>query len=359
MARCTDNFSDEIIIDDLEFISRKLFFHNEQLKNKKIFISGGTGFFGKWLVKRLLYVDSIFQLNIVIGLLTRNIKNVYKRDKIFLDKRINLYEGDIRSFDFPKERYDYIIHAASTSSVDKFNGESSINRFLILSEGTKRILEFAKKSKIEKFLLISSGGVYGKDFDFTQSISEDANISPSTLDVDSCYGEGKRVAELLCTMYASKYNFDLKIARCFSFVGPYMDFDIHFAIGNFIKNACERKDIVIHGDGSQIRTYMYVSDMIVWVLKILFIGKNNTAYNVGSDVEVSIKHLALKIVDILSLDIKVDVLQKYKNIDTTSRYVPSVELAKSTLNLELYTSLDEAILKTAKFLLEFEKENDE
>lgn len=334
---------------DLSFIYLHIKSFSEEFRNKKIFITGGTGFFGKWLVKSMLYLDTKENLNLKIWLLTRN-KTKTSIDLDFCDDcRITLYEGDIINFQFPSEKFDYIIHGASTSSVEKFNGEKAINRFLLLLDGTRRILDFAVSNKISKFLLISSGSVYGRQPKNIDFINENLNISPETTDINSCYGEGKRAAELLCTMYAKEYGFELKIARCFSFVGPFMECNIHFAIGNFIKQVLEKQDIIIRGNGLQSRTYMYMSDLVIWLIVILLQGKNCMPYNVGSDQAIAIKELAQKIKKIANSKSLIKILGEYKEIDTTDRYVPEIQFAKTDLNLKVYTNIDDAILKTINF----------
>jgi len=171
----------------------------------------------------------------------------------------------------------------------------------------------------------------------------------STTDVNSCYGEGKRIAELLCSMYAQRYNFELKIMRCFSFVGPYMPLDIHFAIGNFIKDAIYNKKITIKGDGNQMRSYMYMSDFIIWLWTIFFSGKSNVLYNVGSDESISMKDLALKIVGMLN-NVSLEILDQVGICDTVDRYVPSIERAKKDLNLGITLDLSLALEKTISFV---------
>jgi dTDP-glucose 4,6-dehydratase len=317
-----------------------------ELKNQKIFITGGTGFFGKWLVESLLYFNHRLNLNIEIGLLTRNINRFIQNNKeLAQNKYIRFYEGDIISFNYPCDDYSYFIHAASR---DKFNGEDSIKRFLILSEGTKRLLEYAIGCNVKKLLLISSGGVYGKESNKLNQIREDSCCSPDTTDPDSCYGEGKRVAELLCSMYAQKFNFEIKIARCFSFIGPYFPLDIHFAIGNFINDAINGRNIIIRGDGSPVRSYMYASDLMIWLWTILFKGNTGVVYNVGSDEAFTLKEIA-KLIASKFEGIHVDILNEINNDDNTNRYIPSIDLAKNQLGLEININLDEAIQKTINF----------
>lgn len=317
------------------------------LDKKSIFITGGTGFIGKWLVKSLLYLDSLYKLGLCITLLTRDMKATLARDECFSDERVRLTQAEITKLDMD-EKFDIIIHAASTSSVDKFNGASDLYRLNILNEGTKRVCELAVRAKIKYMLLISSGGVYGKP-NPTDLLNEDAKIAPHILDSHACYDEGKRVSELMCALYAKEYGFSLGIARVFATYGAYMDFDIHFAMGNFIADALNKKEIVIYSSGSQVRSYLYAADLSLWCLSILTSLKDQTQiYNVGSSKEISLKDLAYKINSILDGS-GVRVLGR-DNFDTALRYIPCTTKITSELGLKEHTSLDEGIIKTAEFL---------
>src|SRR5260370_33188789 len=97
--------------------------------------------------------------------------------------------------------------------------------------------------------------------------------APDTMDANSAYGEGKRMAELLCAIYRKSYGIETKIARGFAFVGPYMQLDTHFAIGNFVSDSLAGQCIEVRGDGTPLRSYLYASDLMVWLWTILTRGK--------------------------------------------------------------------------------------
>ncbi|WP_129409211.1 NAD-dependent epimerase/dehydratase family protein [Marinitoga lauensis] len=149
------------LLEDLKFIIKKLKDDIYKLKNENIFITGGTGFFGKWFLETLLYANEQLNLNIHIGVLSRNPETFKEKYPYFINKNITFYKGDIRDFRFPKENFSYIIHGASASAEGWFRGESQISRLSIITDGTKRILDFAKEQKVKKFLYMSSGKVYG------------------------------------------------------------------------------------------------------------------------------------------------------------------------------------------------------
>ncbi len=182
-------------------------------------------------------------------------------------------------------------------------------------DGTRHILNFAKKCKCKKFLYLSSGAVYGYQPPNMKKITEDSVMAPKTNNKDfdnSALGQSKRMAELLVTIYSQKNYFKTNIARCFSFVGPLIPLDIHYAIGNFLKNAILQQSTYIKSDGQAVRSYMYMTDLTTWIWKILFKGKNSESYNVGSEEEIKIKDIA-KLINKLAVNEKKIIYRKKNN----------------------------------------------
>jgi len=220
--------------------------------------------------------------------------------------------------------------------------------FDTIIEGTRYVLDLAKEKKVKSFLFTSSGAVYGKQPSEMTHISEDYNGAPDCLNPKSAYGEGKRAAEMLCTLYFNQYSVPVKIARCFAFVGPYLPLNAHFAIGNFILNTLNGQNIIIKGDGTPYRSYLYAADLITWLLTILLKGENNKAYNVGSDRDITIKELAEKIQS-FNTKIKVRVLKEAYNKVNVERYVPSISLIKDELSLNISYNLVKSIKRTINY----------
>jgi dTDP-glucose 4,6-dehydratase/UDP-glucose 4-epimerase len=339
------------IYHDLENIMMRMGGEWEQLRDESIFITGGTGFFGRWLLESLLLANDEFNLNLKIMVLTRN-PAAFKEHAPHLVRNpsLNLYQGDVINFDFPKESFSYFIHGATTSATETFRGEDPLHKFDILVKGTRHVLDFATSCKVKRFLFISSGVAYGAPPVGMDFIVEDYSGAPDPRDVNAALGQAKRTAEFLCAYYAGKYQWSYSVTRCFSFVGPFLPLDIHYAIGNFIKQALFEDSITVKGDGSPIRSYLYMGDLVTWLLTILLDGSNGQIYNVGSDQAISIEALAYLVRDTLSPQKGVHVLgQSTYSVGNIvrNRYVPSIEKARSELGLDVWTSLVDSIRSTA------------
>jgi nucleoside-diphosphate-sugar epimerase len=179
-------------------------------------------------------------------------------------------------------------------------------------------------------------------------IPEEYTGAPDVYDKGAAYGEGKRVAEMLANVYYHKYGVETKIARCFAFTGPYLN-DNNFAIVNFINDIINNNKIVIKGDGTPLRSYMYAADLTIWLWHILVHGKPCRPYNVGSDADVTIAEVA-KIVAFFSKNDHEEIeIQTPKSNRPPSRYVPDIKRAKEELNLNVYVDLKEAIKRTIEF----------
>src|SRR5581483_7468208 len=184
-------------------------------------------------------------------------------------KDLSFVAGDVRDFKFPEGQFHAMIHAATEASA-KLNEENPLVMLDTIVRGTERMLDFAAKSGVKQFLLTSSGAVYGPQPPEMERVPEEYRGAPSLEAPNAAYGEGKRVAELLCHLHGRRHGFEVKIARCFAFVGPAMPLDSHFAIGNFIRDALAGRPILIQGDGTPFRSYLYAADLAIWLWKILF-----------------------------------------------------------------------------------------
>lgn len=318
----------------------------EQIRGERLFITGGTGFFGCWLLESFLWANERLKLGARATILTRHPDAfVAKTPHLALADSVTLLEGDIRTFAFPAGTFSHVIHAATEASA-KLNTKNPLRMLDTIADGTRRTLDFASQCGAKNFLLTSSGAVYGKQPADMTHIPEDYPGAPDPLDPKSAYGQGKRLAEHLCAQYARADGLQPKIARCFAFVGPYLPLDIHFAIGNFIRDGLKGGPIIVQGDGTPHRSYLYAADLAIWLWTILFYGQSLHPYNVGSDESISIEEVAERVAGHFIPPIIVQVNDQSTLGKPIEQYVPSTKRAEIEINLHSFFGLNESIKQT-------------
>lgn len=322
----------------------------EEVRGQRLFITGGTGFFGCWLLESFCYINRLLHLKAEAVVLTRDPEAfAQKCPHLVSDSSVVLFKGDVRNFTFPEGEFQYLIHAATEASV-KQAAEEPLEMLSTIVAGTERILEFASTHGTRKFLLTSSGAVYGKQPPDMTHIPESYYGAPDPLNPSSVYGEGKRLSELLCATYQSRTaDIECKVARCWAFCGPHLPLDKHFAIGNFIRDVLAGRPIEIGGDGTPMRSYLYAADLAIWLWTILFKAPGLTPFNVGSERAVSIAELAQIVASTLNPKTEIHMAQRAIPGHAPARYVPSTHRAISELLLKEYVSLEEAIRRTARY----------
>lgn len=324
----------------------------EELRGARIFLTGGTGFFGTWLLETLAAANEKHNLNFTVYILSRDVDTFLANfPHLGTYHAFKFQLGDIRTYEFPTMEFTHVIHLAATNARTTFEGtETPLDKIETLMNGTKRILEFSGKSGAKKVLFTSSGAMYGQLPPGMTSVSEDYRGAPDPANAsnNAVWGQGKRMAEMYCHQYAARYNFEVKIARCFSFVGPYLPLDIHYAIGNFIRDTMNGGPIQISGDGTPVRSYMYTTDLVVWLLTILLKGENGRAYNVGSQEGVSIYGLAHKTAT-YGRNVTVTVAQQAPSLHAPDCYVPCTRRAQTELGLIKAFDLEQALERTILF----------
>ena len=322
------------------------------MRNKRIFITGGTGFFGCWLLESFSHINRTLSLNAQATVLTRDpAAFALKCPHLAADPELTFLAGDVRDFSFPEGEFQYIIHAATEASA-KQAAEKPLEMLTTIIDGTARVLHFAKTHGGRKLLLTSSGAVYGKQPASLTHVPEDYLGGPDPLNPASVYGEGKRMSEQMCALQSMHSSIEIKIARCFAFVGPHLPLDTHFAIGNFIGDVLAGRPIRINGDGTPMRSYLYASDLAIWLWTMLFRAPHLTAVNIGSARDLSILDLARAVVQSLDASIDIQVAKEAIPGAGIARYVPSVDRARCLLGLNETVNLQEAIRRTASWYVE-------
>lgn len=322
----------------------------ERLRGSRIFLSGATGFFGAWLLESFVYCNQQLRLGLSATVVTRNPEAFLQRmPHLAAVNAIRFLKGDIRDFAFPEGDFDSVIHGAASTSLDATNRPAELMSTLI--RGTERMIQLAREKRARRFLYISSGAVYGRQPSSLSRIPEDYLGGPDWLDPNSVYGEGKRIAEQMCSVLAGESGVRVAIARCFTLLGPHLPLDQHFAIGNFIRDALAGRNISVKGDGSPIRSYVYAADLTIWLWTLLLradnLPTNPFACNVGSGEEISIADLAAAVTRAVDPALKVEITSRTKIVERQPRYVPDVRKAGVVLGLVPLIGLEDAIRRTA------------
>jgi dTDP-glucose 4,6-dehydratase len=317
------------------------------LAQAHILLTGGTGFFGQWLLASLIHANRSRGLGIRISVVTRSGRRfVAKCPQLSADPAIEVIEGDVRVFSPPRQSISHVIHAATDTNLAA--DARPLELLDTIFAGTRHVLEFARLAGAKDVLYVSSGAVYGPQGD-EERVGEDYRNACDPLDRRSAYAEGKRLGEQLCAIYAAEHGLAPRIARCFAFVGPGMLLDAHFAIGNFIRDAVAGSTIEIKGDGTPVRSYLSASDLIAWLIRTLALGRPMRAYNVGSDYGLSLKEIAQVVAHSIPSAKGVSVATPSFNGGYRSRYVPSIDRARAELGVDVWTPLDQAIASTARW----------
>ena len=301
----------------------------DELRGARVFVTGGTGFFGCWLLETFLWANDHLKLEASAVVLTRD-GNAFASKVPHLARHpaVTLHDGDVRTFELTDGAFSHVIHAASYSSATLDDRDRPI-LFDTIVGGTRRALELARRSGATRFLLTSSGAVYGRQPADLPHLPEGYAGGPDPADAGQVYAEAKRAAEMLCAVYEDA-RLRPTIARCFAFVGPYLPLDVHFAVMSFIRDALAGGPIRISGDGTPYRSYLYASDLAIWLWTILLRGQSMRPYNVGSEVAISIDDLAHAVARRFTPESTVRTARTASSGETAGRYVPEVRKESGT-----------------------------
>jgi nucleoside-diphosphate-sugar epimerase len=317
----------------------------EDLRGARLFVTGGTGFFGCWLLETFLWANDHLKLGASATVLTRNGRAfAWKAPHLASHKDVTLLEGDVRTFTFPDAPFSHVIHAGT----DTGPASSAVDRqrvFDTIVDGTRRTLDLARAAGARRFLLTSTGAIYGRQPAGATHVAEDYAGSPDPADPALAGAEATRAAEMLCAMYADA-RLAPTIARCFGFIGPYLPLESQQAAGNFIRDGMRGGPIRVLGDGTAYRSYMYTSDLAIWLWTILLRGAAARPYNVGSEEETSIVDLAHAVARRFTPEVPVHVARTAVAGALAGRYVPSTLRARTELGLAMTVILDEALMRT-------------
>lgn len=322
--------ANDIVSEDIDWIVKDIQRFSSKLEGKKILVVGGKGFLGTYFVKILQTLNKSFEKPCKIIVLDNLITAKHKES--FDDSNTKFIEQDISQKFEIEDDIDFIIHSASIASPIVYR-KFPLKTIDVNYQGTRNLLELARQKNIEGMLLLSSSEVYGDPSIVPTPESYWGHVSCTG--PRACYDESKRLAETVSILYNQLYNIPIKIARPFNVYGPYLNLEDGRIIPDFIKNAIERSEIIIHSDGTPTRSFCYVTDAMKAFFKILLLAPGGSIFNVGNDEEISVYGVAQIIKKIINPSINIKI-QKSSDpnyvVDNPQRRCPDLEYVKNTIN---------------------------
>jgi dTDP-glucose 4,6-dehydratase len=288
-----------------------------------ILLTGGSGFIGSHLSNELLKDDKN-KLIIVDNLLTGNLENI---QNLLDSKNVTFIQHDVQDHIEIDEKLDYVLHLASAASPVAYT-ENPINTLKAGSLGTINTLGLARKHKAEYFLA-STSEVYGDPLISPQNEEYWGNVNPNG--ERSMYDEAKRFAEAATATYARSYNLKTKIIRIFNTYGPNMQLNDGRVVTNLIVQALNNEDLTIYGDGTQTRSFSYVSDTVAAIIAMMN-SRHYEVFNIGNPYEMTVEELAETILELT--DSKSKIIYKPLPNDDPKQRRPDITKAKDKLNWE-------------------------
>ncbi|HWB98081.1 MAG TPA: NAD-dependent epimerase/dehydratase family protein, partial [Bryobacteraceae bacterium] len=261
----------------------------EDLRGRRLFMTGATGFFGRWMLESLLAANQRFGLQAEVIALSRDPERFWRiAPHLALQRGLTWMRGSVAALApeaLRDSRCDFALHLATEADLAATTANPAAS-LEVIAGGTRRALAAAAAAGARRFLFASSGIAYGRQPSGMERtpegvLGEAGPAAPS----DRGYligGEAKRRAELACAEY-SRGDFVPVVARCFTFAGPAQPLAGKFAFGNFLADALAGRTVVVEGDGTPVRSYLYAADLAIWLWTLLLRGRSGRPYNVGAE----------------------------------------------------------------------------
>ena len=306
------------------------------MKKKTILVTGGAGFIGSHLCKRLLNENhTVICLD---NLFTGTFKNIEELEK---NNNFEFVNHDITK-PYYRDNIDEIYNLACPASPIHYQS-NPIKTVKTCTIGVINMLGLAKKNNA-KILQASTSEVYGDPEIHPQK--EDYNGNVNTLGYRSCYDEGKRCAETLFMDYKREHNLNIRIVRIFNTYGPNMTKNDGRVVSNFILQALNGKDITVYGDGSQTRSFQFIDDLVNGLIKMMN-GNSVGPINLGNPIELSMKDLAAVVIKLTNSSS--NIIYNELPEDDPKRRRPDINLAKSILDWSPIIDLETGLQKTINY----------
>ena len=317
---------------------------SKSVEDKNVLVTGGAGFLGSWICEALIEQQAkVICLDNLVSGLQSNILHLMAKDNF------KFIQHDITQPIFFDERIDVVMHLASRASPFEFE-KYPIQILKANTLGIWVALGIAKKHNA-RFLYTSTSEVYGKAEEIPTSEEYRGNVNP--VGSRSCYDEAKRCGESYVIAYKMQHGLDVRIARIFNTYGPRMRAEGVYGrvIPRFIEQALSNKPITIFGDGTQTRSFCYVTDQVECLLKLAFSeGAKGEVVNIGSDIEITILELAELIRELTNSSSEI-VFEELPE-DDPPRRKPDITKAKELLGWEPKVELEEGLSKMIKWFEE-------
>ena len=303
-----------------------------------VLITGGAGFVCSHLADKLF--DKNHNLILLDNLLTGNMQNI---EHLLDYENVKFIEHDVQDHIDISDEVDFIFHFASAASPIAYQ-ENPVNTLKAGSIGTINTLGLAKVKKAD-YLLASTSEVYGDPEITPQNEDYWGNVNPNG--ERSMYDEAKRFAEAATATYSRSYNLNTKIVRIFNTYGPRMQLNDGRVVTNFIVQALKNEDITIYGDGSQTRSFSYITDTVNGIIALME-SNHNDVFNIGNPSEIPIKDLAMKIIDLTNSSSQL--INKDLPKDDPKQRRPDITKANDLLNWKPEVLLEDGLSKTIEWI---------
>ena len=331
---------------DLDMIAATAEPSMRALRGRRIFLTGCTGFIGKWLINSLLWGNETLALQLGLIVVTRDAARFLeamphlrcREDVVFVQGTWAApRDGDIPDFDLAVHALN-IYPAPGADWQAKHMGE--------LVRAADALYGLAAAKGCSTVLFTSSGAVYGTGQCAAPPYAEEQIPLVPSAPAGDVYGETKRFLEKYCVALGSAHDIRTVVARCFAFAGAHFPLNGHNALGTFIEDAHAGRDIYIQGDGKEIRSYLYAADMAVWLLTLLASGGHGKAYNVGSERAVSLEDLAWLILRCAGSSAGVVIGNGRTQGNAPAVYVADTRRIREEFGLVETVSLEKALVST-------------
>jgi dTDP-glucose 4,6-dehydratase len=303
---------------------------------QRVVITGAAGFIGSHLSEALL--DRGYEVIGIDNLLTgdtANIAHLVNRDFAFI-------KHDVTNYIYVEGPIDFVLHWASPASPIDYL-ELPIPTLKVGALGTHKALGLAK-AKNATFVLASTSEVYGDPLEHPQTESYWGNVNP--VGPRGVYDEAKRFAEAMTMAYHRYHGVDTKIVRIFNTYGPRMRLNDGRAVPAFMSQALRGEDVTVFGDGSQTRSFTYISDLVDGIIRLM-LSKENNPVNIGNPREITIEEIARTIITMVGSGSRI----VYRPLPTDDPKVrqPDITRARQILDWEPKVPLEEGLVETVKY----------